>query len=103
MDNEKLLKQLHEHEKKILKALEDVKVASVTELEGLTGLVKDSIEKASMWGRVKGIVSIREDKTEFVELTKEGCEKGCEVRFDGDCHSCKLYKVTEKVIDMDAF
>jgi len=74
MDNEKLLEQLHDHEKKILKALEEVKVASVKELEGLTGLVKDSIEKASMWAKVKGIVSIREDETEFVELTKEGLE-----------------------------
>ena len=62
MDNDKLLKQLHEHEKKILKALEDVKVSSVKELEGLTGLHKDSIEKSSMWEKVKGVVSIREDK-----------------------------------------
>jgi len=74
MGNDKRLKQLHEHEKKILKALEEVKTASIKELEGLTGLHKDSIEKASMWARVKGIVSIREDKTEFVELTKEGLE-----------------------------
>jgi len=74
MDNDKLLKQLHENEKKILKALEDVKVASIKELESLTGLVKDSIEKASMWAKVKGIISIREDETEFVELTKEGLE-----------------------------
>lgn len=66
--------ELHEHEKKILKVLEDVKVSSVKELEGLTGLVKDSIEKASLWAKVKGVVSIREDKTEFVELTKEGLE-----------------------------
>ncbi len=74
MDNDKLIKQLHEHEKKILKALADVKVSSVKELEGLTGLHKDSIEKASMWAKAKDVVSIREDKTEFVELTKEGLE-----------------------------
>jgi phenylalanyl-tRNA synthetase alpha chain len=74
MYNDKLLNQLHDHEKKILKALEEVKVASVKELEGLTGLVKDSIEKASLWAKVKGVISIREDKTEFIELTKEGLE-----------------------------
>jgi phenylalanyl-tRNA synthetase alpha chain len=74
MDNDKLLTQLHEHEKKILKALEEINVASVKELEGLTGLVKDSIEKASLWAKVKGVIDIREDKTEFIELTKEGLE-----------------------------
>ena len=74
MYKDKLLNQLHEHEKKILKALEDVKVSSIKELEGLTGLGKDSLERASMWAKIKGIVSIREDKEEFVELNKEGLE-----------------------------
>ena len=74
MYKDKLLNQLHEHEKKILKALEDVKVSSIKELEGLTGLGKDSLERASMWAKIKGIISIREDKEEFVELNKEGLE-----------------------------
>jgi len=69
-----LEKQLHEYEKKILKALENRKSATVQEMEEITGLKKDSIEKASLWAKVKGVISIKEDVTEFLELTKEGQE-----------------------------
>jgi len=69
-----LEKQLHEHERRILKALENRKSATIQELEEITGLVKDSIEKASLWAKVKGVIDIKEDVTEFLELTKEGQE-----------------------------
>jgi len=71
---EKLIKQLHENEKKILKALERKDHSSIQELQEMTGLVKDAIEKASLWAKVKGVIKIKEDVTEYVELTKEGLE-----------------------------
>ena len=74
MTNKKILDQLHENEKKILKALEDRKSATIQELVKATGLVKDAIEKASMWAKTKGVVKIREDVTEYIELTKEGLQ-----------------------------
>jgi len=74
MPEDKIIQQLHEYEKKILKALENRRSATVQELEELTGLVKDSIEKTTSWGKVKGVLDIKEEITEFIELTKEGLE-----------------------------
>jgi phenylalanyl-tRNA synthetase alpha chain len=74
MTHNKLLDKLHKNEKRILKALENRKSVTVLELVKITGLVKDAIEKASLWAKVKGVIKIREDVTEFVELTKEGLE-----------------------------
>lgn len=74
MTHNKVLQKLHENEKKILKALEDRKSVTIQELVKTTGLVKDALEKASLWAKVKGVVKIREDVTEFIELTKEGLE-----------------------------
>ena len=74
MTHDKVLQKLHENEKKILKALEDRKSATIQELVEATGLVKDALEKASMWAKTKGVVKIREDITEFIELTKEGLQ-----------------------------
>jgi len=71
---EKLIKQLHENERKILKALEIKDRANIQDLQEITGLVKDAIEKASSWAKVKGVVKIDEDVTEYVELSKEGME-----------------------------
>jgi phenylalanyl-tRNA synthetase alpha chain len=71
---DKIIKQLHENEKKILKALERKDHAGVQELQEMTGLVKDAIEKSSLWAKVKGVIRIKEDVTEYVELTKEGLE-----------------------------
>jgi len=64
--------ELHEHEKKILKALEKKKTTTIKELEEATGLVKDALEKASMWAKTKGVLNIKEETTEFIELTNEG-------------------------------
>jgi len=74
MKDEKILKRLHENEKKIIKALENKGTATVQELEIETGLVKDAIEKALLWAKVKDVVKIKEEIFEFVELTKEGLE-----------------------------
>ncbi|MDI6826588.1 MAG: phenylalanine--tRNA ligase subunit alpha [Candidatus Aenigmarchaeota archaeon] len=74
MTDEKIIKKLHENEKRIIKVLEDKGTATVQELEVETGLVKDAIEKALLWAKVKGAVNIKEDISEFVELTKEGLE-----------------------------
>jgi phenylalanyl-tRNA synthetase alpha chain len=67
-----LLKQLHENEKKIIKVLEKKESASISELEKMTGLVKDAIEKASLWAKLKDLIKIDEKITEFLELTEEG-------------------------------
>jgi phenylalanyl-tRNA synthetase alpha chain len=69
-----VVKKLHENERRIIKALESKKTATVQDLERETGLVKDAIEKALLWIKVKGLVKIREETSEFVELTKEGLE-----------------------------
>jgi len=74
MSDDKIIEKLHEYEKRILKVLENRRSATFQELEELTGLVKDSIEKASSWAKVKGVLDIREEVTEFIELTREGLE-----------------------------
>jgi len=74
MNDKELLNRLHDHEKRILKALEGEKPLTIQELQQLTQLNKDSLEKASLWAKVKGILKIDEEITEFIELTKEGEE-----------------------------
>ncbi|NCN39269.1 MAG: phenylalanine--tRNA ligase subunit alpha, partial [Candidatus Aenigmarchaeota archaeon] len=74
MNDKELLNRLHTHEKRILKALEGKKSLTIQELEHETGLNKDSIEKASLWAKVKGVLKIDEETSETLELTKEGEE-----------------------------
>ncbi len=74
MNDKELLNRLHDHEKRILKALEGKKSMIIQEIQELTGLNKDSLEKASLWAKVKGVLKIDEEITEFIELTKEGEE-----------------------------
>lgn len=74
MNDKELVSRLHDHEKRILKAIEGKKSTTVNELEKETGLNKDSIEKASLWAKVKGVLKIDEETSEFLELTKEGQE-----------------------------
>jgi len=66
--------KLHENEKRILKALEKKRIANIEYLRESTGLKRDAIEKALLWAKMKGIIKIREEIQEFVELTKEGKE-----------------------------
>jgi len=74
MNDKELLSRLHDHEKRILKALEGKKSLTMKELEQETGLNKDSLEKASLWAKVKGVLKIDEEIKDYVELTKEGQE-----------------------------
>ena len=79
MNDKELLSRLHDHEKMILKALEGKKSLTIKELQELINLNKDSIEKASLWAKVKGLLKIDEETSEFLELTNEGkgyVEKG---------------------------
>jgi len=69
--SEEILEKLHEHEKIIIKALLDGE-QTVEKLAEATGLKKDSIEKASLWSKAKGVVKQREDVSEFLEMTEEG-------------------------------
>ncbi len=74
MNDKELVSRLHYHEKRILKALEGKESLTMKELEQETGLNKDSLEKASLWAKVKGALKIDEEISEFLELTKEGQE-----------------------------
>lgn len=74
MSTDKTIQQLHEHEKKILKALQGKKQLSAKDLEKVTKLHKDSIEKATLWLNQKKLLETKEDVTEFLELTSEGLE-----------------------------
>ncbi len=66
--------KLHEHEIRVLKALEKRKSIDIPELIEKTGLVKDSIEKASHWLEIKGLLEIKKHSKYLVEITKEGKE-----------------------------
>ncbi|MEM5792995.1 MAG: phenylalanine--tRNA ligase subunit alpha [Candidatus Aenigmatarchaeota archaeon] len=72
MNEKDLLGRLHDYEKRILKALENKKSLNFKELNEATGLPKDSIEKASLWAKVKGVIKIEEEILESYQLTKEG-------------------------------
>ena len=63
---------LHEHEKTILLALK--KSMSQEELAKATKLKQDSVAHASLWLMAKGLVKLKEDRTQCVELGKEGKE-----------------------------
>ncbi len=74
MNDKELINRLHNNEKRILKALEGKKSLTFKELQQETNLNKDTLEKASLWAKVKGVLKIDEEITEFLELTKEGEE-----------------------------
>ncbi|OGI14902.1 hypothetical protein A3K63_01705, partial [Candidatus Micrarchaeota archaeon RBG_16_49_10] len=73
MDDGELMSRLHEHERKILKVLEKKKM-SMNELRSAVNLPRDSVEKASLWAKVKGVLQIDEKVLEFCEITEEGKE-----------------------------
>jgi len=73
MNEKELISRLHEHEKTILKALEDG-TKDMNDLEKITELQKDSLEKASLWSKVKGVLKIDEKVFVDVFLTKEGLD-----------------------------
>ena len=63
---------LHENERKVLAALVDRGTATTKELSREIELSKDAIEKASGWAETKGVVSFKEEVSQFFELTEEG-------------------------------
>ncbi len=67
-----LKKSLHEHEKKILLALEEKKEMTEEELAEETSLPNASVSHASLWLYSKDLVEIKESKTIHLELNKEG-------------------------------
>ncbi len=73
MPSDKIIQQLHENEKKIIKSLKAKKLYS-DQLAKATKLSKEAVEKAAEWAKQKNLVSIKEDVSEFLELTIEGQE-----------------------------
>lgn len=73
-DTERILEQLHEHEKEVLKALQALKKAKTEEISEKTGLSKDGVEKAVLWAKLKELTSEEEEITEYLQLTDEGRE-----------------------------
>lgn len=74
MGIEKILEQLHEYEKRIIRALYGLGKARTEEISEKTGLGKDEVEKATLWAKVKGAIETEEEVLEFLELTDEGRE-----------------------------
>jgi phenylalanyl-tRNA synthetase alpha chain len=68
---EELKKSLHEHEKLVLLALESGELSQEA-LAGKARLSPDSVAHACLWLHSKGLVDLKEDKEEFVELNEEG-------------------------------
>ena len=71
---EEILEKLHSNEKKIVKALQKLGKADSEEIAKKTGLKKDEVEKASLWAKLKGVLSFSERKEVFLELSEEGKE-----------------------------
>lgn len=74
MSSDKIIQQLHENEKRVLKSFKSKKVLSADELSKITKLSKEAAEKAAEWGKQKNLISIKENVSEFLELTIEGHE-----------------------------
>jgi len=72
MNPREVAERLHENERKVLQALSGVDTATTEELSRLTGLARDAVEKASDWAATKGVVSFREEVSQFFTLTDEG-------------------------------
>jgi len=72
MNPREVAERLHENERKVLQALSDGGTATTEELSRLTGLARDAVEKASDWAATKGVVSFREEVSQFFSLTDEG-------------------------------
>jgi phenylalanyl-tRNA synthetase alpha chain len=72
MNPKEVAERLHENERKVLQTLSSVGTATTEELSRLTGLARDAVEKASDWAATKGVVSFREEVSQFFTLTDEG-------------------------------
>ena len=72
MKPDEVASQLHENERKVLRALSEKSTATTEELAHVTGLSKDAVEKASDWAATKGVVVFNEEVSQFFTLTDEG-------------------------------
>ena len=72
MNPREVAERLHENERKVLQALSGRGTATTEELSRLTGLARDAVEKASDWAVTKGVVSFKEEVSQFFSLTDEG-------------------------------
>jgi len=72
MNPREVAERLHENERKVLQALSGGGTATTEELSRLTRLARDAVEKASDWAATKGVVSFREEVSQFFTLTDEG-------------------------------
>jgi phenylalanyl-tRNA synthetase alpha chain len=72
MNPREVAERLHENERKVLQALSGRSTATTEELSQLTGLARDAVEKASDWAATKGVVSFKEEVSQFFSLTDEG-------------------------------
>ena len=72
MNPREVAQRLHENERKVLQALRGRGTATTQELSQLTGLERDAVEKASDWAATKGVVSFKEEVSQFFTLTDEG-------------------------------
>ena len=60
MKPDEVASQLHENERKVLRALSEKSTATTEEISKLIGLSKDAVEKASEWAATKGVVIFKE-------------------------------------------
>ena len=65
---------LHENERKVLAELMELEAATTDELSKATGLSRDAVAKASGWAETKGVVTFREQVSQFYSLLDEGQE-----------------------------
>lgn len=72
MEPDEVASKLHENERKVLQALQDRGTATTKQLSLVTQLSQDAVEKASGWAETKGVVSFKEQVSQFFELTEEG-------------------------------
>jgi phenylalanyl-tRNA synthetase alpha chain len=79
MKPEEVAKRLHRNERLILLALKDKGYTTIDELSRETGLIRDTVEKASSWAETKGVIKFREEVSRRFFIKDEGetyLEKG---------------------------
>jgi phenylalanyl-tRNA synthetase alpha chain len=67
-----IVKKLHPHEKKILLALKEMGSATTKEIAEKSGLPEESVHKAGLWAKLKGLLSHEDEVKIIPELLEEG-------------------------------
>src|SRR5207244_1547357 len=65
---------MHDDEKKILRALLELKQATSDEIAKKVRVSKNEVERASMWAKTRGALDFSEQVKEFIFLSPEGRE-----------------------------